>query len=130
MQEWISNHIVDATLHPALKLITTARDKSHSNLLITRNYESNSFVRQEKAMYRLVEGSRPFDDQDSSRLAEIALFGSEVYKQPTYSDLMAPEIVKNEYLDASNTSVPEINDLINDSKQHSLRSVKNHSSRL
>ena len=74
IQQWITNHIVEATLHPALRLVATAKDELHSNLLISTNYESNSFMRQEKAIHRLVEGARPFDDQDSSRLAEISLF--------------------------------------------------------
>ena len=80
VQQWIINRIVEATLHPALKLVATKMDNVDSVVLILRNYESHSFMRQKEAVFRLVEGARPFDDQDSSGLAEIALFGSELYK--------------------------------------------------
>ena len=40
IQQWLTHHIVEATLHQALKLLATTKDTLHSNLLITKNYES------------------------------------------------------------------------------------------
>ena len=109
IQHWITNRILEATLYPALQLVASQSDNIHSATTISKNYEPHAFMRQSEAVHRLVEGSRPFDDQDSSRLAEIALFGSQVFKSSIPPDfILGEEIIENtnvpKFADQRNTS--------------------------